>query len=474
MRPAWSKWDAGGSLGKTAVGPGPRSIKMKKLAIPCNVYVTGPAFTDAIRKRWENNLATLHPSSSARNGVADLKPGASVGLLRRNSHMELGNPAPKTCSLKFYDDSAIMESCAEIDAKWLQTPESVGVPSLCSALQSLRPWAYRADLWRYAVLWMNGGIYFDLETRIMRPLSDFFDLGLKRLQVFVDDSQIYHGLSDRCIWQAILASEKGNPALAAVLRRALENVGLKSYGVRDSLHSSLDSLGITGPCAMSRALMLNSSLQSAYRVAGRWDGIYASCRTTTPTSRVYFFGKDFKVRMHQPGLGAAFGISETLCANADHEIGIEEVGVVGSTEMHYSAALKSGMVYSESEDTAPSAEWKGYDLDPPLFPHMRRWGHEEWVKESPPSPPLFQQFLNPEDSVGMKSMLEAKSENQTKSLKHLDRLDRKEMAKHLVEIHQVYNTGVQPPTIKDAHLAHTSGEDRDAAEGSGNIYTITV
>ncbi len=42
---------------------------------------------------------------------------------------------------------------------------------LLQAFDRLRPYAYRADLGRYALLFQQGGWYFDIGTRLQTPLQ---------------------------------------------------------------------------------------------------------------------------------------------------------------------------------------------------------------------------------------------------------------------------------------------------------------
>ena len=41
---------------------------------------------------------------------------------------------------------------------------AAGVPGAAKAFETLRPGAFKADLWRYAILWGCGGIYVDSKT----------------------------------------------------------------------------------------------------------------------------------------------------------------------------------------------------------------------------------------------------------------------------------------------------------------------
>merc|ERR1719162_1048754 len=51
-----------------------------------------------------------------------------------------------------------------------------GVPGVCEAMQALRPYAFRADLWRYMILWENGGVYLDAKIIFRESILNWVDL----------------------------------------------------------------------------------------------------------------------------------------------------------------------------------------------------------------------------------------------------------------------------------------------------------
>ena len=63
--------------------------------------------------------------------------------------------------------------------------------------------AYKADLFRYCILYVKGGIYFDIKTKLIKPLDEIFNL---------DQNVLYTVLPEHptAIYQGILLSPKGN------------------------------------------------------------------------------------------------------------------------------------------------------------------------------------------------------------------------------------------------------------------------
>lgn len=179
--------------------------------VPCVVYVTAAVFTDSLRSLWTDNLKDSN------------------------------------CTLRYYSDEDLLASSQRL--------------GIGDAVRSVAPWAYKADLWRYGILLDEGGMYFDAELRLFMPPERIFSLASNQLMVFQDRS-------DKCMYNAAMASPPGSFALRWVLQRALENVRTHSYGHKDSLEEPW--LGITGPCTMARALQNAES--GSVIVSGRYDG----------------------------------------------------------------------------------------------------------------------------------------------------------------------------------------------------------
>lgn len=59
---------------------------------------------------------------------------------------------------RFYDDAAMEASTQQISEELSRAENMTGV---YDAFAMLRPMAFRADLWRYLILWQHGGIYMD-------------------------------------------------------------------------------------------------------------------------------------------------------------------------------------------------------------------------------------------------------------------------------------------------------------------------
>jgi mannosyltransferase OCH1-like enzyme len=103
------------------------------------------------------------------------------------------------------------------------------------AFDKLIPGAYKADLWRYCVLYKEGGIYMDIKYI---PHNEFRLIHLTEKEHFVLDKD-NHG-----IYNALMVCKPGNPILLKAIRQIIRNIKRKYYG-----NNVLDP---TGPHLLAR------------------------------------------------------------------------------------------------------------------------------------------------------------------------------------------------------------------------------
>jgi mannosyltransferase OCH1-like enzyme len=89
------------------------------------------------------------------------------------------------------------------------------------AYDSLIPGAYKADLWRYCILFMHGGIYLDIK---FSPLNGFKFINLCESEHLVLDAD------GAGIYNALMVCKPGNQILYKAIRQIVENVKNKYYG----------------------------------------------------------------------------------------------------------------------------------------------------------------------------------------------------------------------------------------------------
>jgi mannosyltransferase OCH1-like enzyme len=92
---------------------------------------------------------------------------------------------------------------------------------ILNAYDRLIPGAYKADLWRYCVLYKKGGIYLDVKYT---PINGFRFFNLLDKEYFVLD---YGGGG---IYNALMVCKAGNQILLRAINKIVENVKNRNYG----------------------------------------------------------------------------------------------------------------------------------------------------------------------------------------------------------------------------------------------------
>lgn len=112
-------------------------------------------------------------------------------------------------------------------------------PDVLYAYKHLIPGAYKADLWRYCVLYINGGIYMDIK---LLCINGFKLIELTEAEHFVKDR-----LGPLSIYNAVMACKPGNPFLLEAIQRVVKNVKTRYYG--------MDPLCPTGPRMLGQIIL---------------------------------------------------------------------------------------------------------------------------------------------------------------------------------------------------------------------------
>jgi len=104
-----------------------------------------------------------------------------------------------------------------------------------NAFDTLIPGAYKADLWRYCILYKNGGVYLDIKYT---PYNGFRFINLMEKEHWVLDMD-KHG-----IYNALMVCKPNNEILLKAINKVVDNVKRKFYG-----HSPLHP---TGPLMLAQ------------------------------------------------------------------------------------------------------------------------------------------------------------------------------------------------------------------------------
>jgi mannosyltransferase OCH1-like enzyme len=103
------------------------------------------------------------------------------------------------------------------------------------AYDTLIPGAYKADLWRYCILYKRGGIYLDIKYK---PINHFKFITLTEKEHWVLD------VDNNGIYNAVMICKPGNEILRRAINQVVENVKKRFYGS--------NALEPTGPLMLSR------------------------------------------------------------------------------------------------------------------------------------------------------------------------------------------------------------------------------
>lgn len=102
------------------------------------------------------------------------------------------------------------------------------------AFDKLKPGAYKADLWRYCILYKEGGIYLDIKFVCERRFRFIY---LTDKEYWVRD--IFHNKHPH-VYQALMINMPGN----SILKAAIDSI---VQSCQNSLYDSINSLSLTGP-----------------------------------------------------------------------------------------------------------------------------------------------------------------------------------------------------------------------------------
>jgi len=225
------------SLGRDAL----QQSEGRSSGIPLTVFVTG---------KW--NPYSL-PAAEAFTNLqrSSLLERSSLTVDSQRSHSATIRPLlPNGTKMIYFTDYEMERSACEISQR---LSDAGVVDNAYDAFMGLRPMAYRADLWRYMILWDQGGVYLDVNLKLRAPLSTWINFTTDDLVLVKDKyKQMY--------WNAMMAASPRDNRLARVIQNVVGKIRNHYYGE--------NCLSITGPRALWQSLLL----QRRPRVEYKWNG----------------------------------------------------------------------------------------------------------------------------------------------------------------------------------------------------------
>jgi mannosyltransferase OCH1-like enzyme len=136
-------------------------------------------------------------------------------------------------------------------------------PDVLKSFQTLIPGAYKADLWRYCVLYKMGGIYLDIKYNTVKPF---------RLIHLTDREHWVLDLNKKGIFNAIMVCKPGNPILLKAIDQIVKNVKARFYG-----NSTLEP---TGPLLLANYFPNEVKRRLPIRLESGYKGFHHDCVIT--------------------------------------------------------------------------------------------------------------------------------------------------------------------------------------------------
>jgi len=147
---------------------------------------------------------------------------------------------------RYYNDAQMEKSVAEISKQLADH----GVRGANAAWHKLRAMAFRADLWRYMILWSEGGTYLDHKLMLNAPLSSIVNRSKNHVHTVIDLEATEMDGSMNIYWNAVISAPKGDLGLLQAIKESIESIQKADYDFGEHFNV----LYFTGPGRLGRSL----------------------------------------------------------------------------------------------------------------------------------------------------------------------------------------------------------------------------
>lgn len=120
------------------------------------------------------------------------------------------------------------------------------------AFNTLKPGAYKSDLWRYCILYKDGGVYLDIKYKTIEPLRNIIN---RTPELYVKDYDNASSDGTKCFYNGVMISPPKNMIFKHCINEIVNNCKLKLYRA--------NSLDVTGPCLFGRAMKIYKNAEWA-------------------------------------------------------------------------------------------------------------------------------------------------------------------------------------------------------------------
>jgi hypothetical protein len=212
------------------------------------------------------------------------------------------------------------------------------------AYDQLIPGAYKADLWRYCVLYIEGGVYADIKFSLLFPLEEVISPDATLVTVIDKGAPSLCGASEDCnpyLAQGFLACAPNSLVMRKAIDEIVKHVKCGDY--------TADYLSITGPGLLGRVVnRLMSRDETTSYVAGCYqvgDEVYRLLPVWNIKKRL-FFNAEKRPFMNRSSAGyrKALGYKGKVKVNHDFDV----------IKGQYARCWFLSMVYLHGKDVFPA------------------------------------------------------------------------------------------------------------------------
>ena len=277
--PGSAHWSSNSNNSNNSTNP---EMQQQQRRLPnTKIFLTGPWVPQHFlsNRRFRPTATTVVPPENNHNHhhpVAD-EDGSSS-----SSHQSSdAPPPPPLLELHHFNNTSVVESVRLIDQ---ELREVAGVHGALEAWITLRPWAFRADLWRYMILWSEGGVYVDAKLRLRAPLDSWAALSPREGLAVCHDHDRTHQSSLHpndpplpVLWNGAMSAPPKSPILLEAIQLCISNVQNRVYVLP---YFAPNDVGIHGDLAVTGPIVLSFA---ARRIAG-YNGASTTTSNPVPSS----------------------------------------------------------------------------------------------------------------------------------------------------------------------------------------------
>ena len=169
----------------------------------------------------------------------------------------------------------------------------------------LKPYAYKADLARYCLVYIYGGLYIDVGLRLLQPVEAPIGFGFLGFRDLLNGTSMWNAVSNGLFW----TQNSHRRELMLAIDSIVKNVRAKFYGA--------NPLYPTGPVLLGKSISTIMTDSDCYQQNEFWIG---EVKYITGTDSIYFLTPSNQVVAIRMKSISHSDIANTLKANRYNEL----------------------------------------------------------------------------------------------------------------------------------------------------------